>query len=399
MSYLNTFYELYDKKFVNKNAKKFFSINAINEKTLLRFLRFLEYKNEMKNVVNTKDYYCLLYGEEMGIIEFDKRNKNRLTPYNKQYWINKGYDEKVALEKIKNYKTNKATSKDQFINRHGIEKGLDLFKKFQNTSKHTLDKFIEKYSHDGYTKYQEYLSKKDSMSINWALKKCNNDLNAALALLKDRKKSVLVTYDTILARVKDEKLASKIWFDINDKKRINFNWALKKCDNDYIKATELYAKLLKKRRVKYGNASKSSLKLLKPLFDYLNNNLLENERIFLEIPESDGFFLYDKKNKRSYCYDFCFLGNSCKFIIEFNGIKWHPRYEKYKIDELLDIMPFYKNEIQIMDKIKYDETKIKLAEEYGYDVLILWDDDSEEINKIKIVDFLNKSKIKFNYEN
>jgi len=89
--------------------------------------KFKKYKNEDErdNFVNSIDW------------------DNRLTSTNLQWWINKGYDELEAIELLKERQT--TFSLDICIEKHGEEKGLEVFNKRQAKWKKSLQKNFEKY--------------------------------------------------------------------------------------------------------------------------------------------------------------------------------------------------------------------------------------------------------------
>jgi G:T-mismatch repair DNA endonuclease (very short patch repair protein) len=81
-------------------------------------------------------------------------------------------------------------------------------------------------------------------------------------------------------------------------------------------------------------------------------------------PHSKEFFI--RKNETVvYRYDFTVL--SLKKIIEFNGSYWHANPKMYPADFVV----FNMTAQEIWDR---DEDKRKLAEQQGFEVLIVWDD-------------------------
>lgn len=79
-------------------------------------------------------------------------------------------------------------------------------------------------------------------------------------------------------------------------------------------------------------------------------------------------FIYDKENSRVYKYDITNLRN--KKIIEINGIFWHCKPGVYQDDYFNKVKKMFAKEIR-----DYDDHKISIAKEYGYDVLVIWEDD------------------------
>jgi hypothetical protein len=72
----------------------------------------------------------------------------------------------------------------------------------------------------------------------------------------------------------------------------------------------------------------------------------------------------DKNNKITYKYDFTYL--PAKKIIEFNGDYWHCNPQFYKPDYYHKIKKMTAQQIW-----EYDRVKIKLAEQYGYNIMIV----------------------------
>ena len=391
---LSDYYQKYPKKIVDRIFKKFNELNS-EESNMYneRFDKILELKNK-NPYLSGREYHRLLYGDKFEEI-WNNKNKNIITPYKQEYWLNKGYSRKESIEMISNYKKNKSTSLDNFILKYGEIEGNKLFEDFKEKSKQTLDKFKSKYGDKAEEKWKEYKLSKNSCSFDWALKKCLGDIEKAKELYLSRIESIKIDKDKKIEELGGEDQYNDYIKNLNDKKRIDFNHYLRKNNGDYLKATNEYTEILKKRRVKFGSASKISLLYFLPIRNYLNESKIRN---FIEIEESKHFFLYDKVNSRSYCYDFSIMDKNYKAIIEFNGIKWHPRLEKYKIEEYKKISVYLKDEETIRRHYFYDLEKKKIAEDNGFSYLILWDDDTPEENINKIENFLNKNNINYKYD-
>jgi hypothetical protein len=86
-----------------------------------------------------------------------------------------------------------------------------------------------------------------------------------------------------------------------------------------------------------------------------------------------------------------------KAIIEFNGIKWHPRLDKYSIDEYKGISVYLKTDKKIREAHEYDMGKKRIAKDNGFSYLVIWDSDPADVNINLIEEFLNKNKIKYKY--
>lgn len=290
-----------------------------------------------------------------------------------------------ANKKIQLMKRNKSTSLIGFIYRHGEELGKIKFKEFQESSKHTYKKYINKYGNElGNIKWSEYLSKKDSTSFNWALSKANGDNNLAKELHKERINGLSLTYD--INYFIDKYGVDNAEFEMNkfkiSKDTSSYNWALSKASGDFKLADEIYYKRCESKSVMFGNASKESMLLFNPLIDWLMSLGIKKDDIYCGIENSHEIFIYDKKNKKRYYYDFCI--KSIKLIIEYNGEKFHPNYEKYSIDYINQnwVHPYNKN-LNVNDLVEFDKRKIDNAINNGYEIHIVWSSDSNKLEKLK----------------
>jgi hypothetical protein len=137
-----------------------------------------------------------------------------------------------------------------------------------------------------------------------------------------------------------------------------------------------------------GKASKESMLIFKPIIDWLKGRIDINE-IYYGDDNSREFFIIN--NSKTYLYDFTI--KNLKIIIEFNGVKFH-------VNELWseNIKKEWKHpfkEITYLDAIKNDKFKLKLANENGFSVLVIWSDSPIEEN-IDICKEFIKNKINEN---
>ena len=326
-----------------------------------RFLKYIIWREENRSESGSETFYKLAYGDDWKKVKDAKFSKT-ITPYVVEYWTKKGHTPEDALIQIINYKSNKATNLAKFIERHGEEKGREIFNKFKNTSKHTLEKFITKYGEqEGPIQYESYLKTKDSSSFAWALKKANGD----------------------------EELANNIYLDKIKACTIDYNWALRKANGDAELASSIYQELLN-TKFKDSSVSKESLRYFIPLTESLiatNNFMFEDFN--LGYLTSREWVLHDREYSRGYSYDFCI--KKYNLIIEYNGDMWHANYEKYTLEELQSKKKLYPG--TPLDRVTYDKRKIALAEELGYKVLLIWSDDTKEVNDAKIIEFFKNNNI------
>jgi hypothetical protein len=88
----------------------------------------------------------------------------------------------------------------------------------------------------------------------------------------------------------------------------------------------------------------------------------------LDIPAKEKWISSKTSNLRC-SYDFTYNNK----IIEFNGDFWHANPIYFKSTELLPVQNILANE-----KWELDKQKIKLAESYGYEVLVIWESEYQQ---------------------
>lgn len=389
------FYTKYPKKMVDSNFLKYSEINTEDMPDYWnRFSLFLSFK-EKNPYSSGKKYFSLLYGDKFNDF-WEEKNKKIITPYQVEYWKKSGYSQEESLQKIKEYKEKKATTLKNFIRSFGEEEGRKKYISFCEKSKHTKEKWISKYGENWEKEWEKYRRSKDSTSFKWALGKCNGNIEQAKELFNKRIESVKMDKDKKIKELGSLEEYKKYINKINSSKGRNFEDYLKKNNGNYKEAVKEYTEILKKRMVKFGSASKISLHYFMPIYNYLIDP--PETKVFLEIEKSTPFFLYDKQNSRSYCYDFCLIKPDTKLIIEFNGIKWHPKLDQYSIEDYKKISCFLKSDEEILKRYNYDRERKRLALDNGFDYLEIWDDDEPEKNIRKIESFFLKNKINFSYE-
>lgn len=387
---------------------------------------FIEYYNfitDNPKCNSVPKIWKIIYGEEETVKRLNKLRVNSLTPFNLEYWVSKGFSEKESLIKTDEYRIKCGNKKEHYILRYGEVDGLQKFKEFGEKSKHTLTTFIKKYGEVyGEIKYNEYLKTKDSNSPEWAIKKAKGNIELADKILKERKKSTIITLDKLIKKYGDIELAKKKLNDINkNKDASSLNYFLKKCNGNKKEAKKLYqehsikkdcmsinhflkktngdlelAKVLqieelKRRSVSFFIASKESLKYFIPLYKFLRKNGIERNDIFLGVNGSYEYRLHNLVKNITFSYDFT-LPN-LKIIIEYHGEKFHPNVEKYGLEKLKEDNWGKYFKLNLEESIKKDNAKKELALKNGFEYLELWSSDREEINKNKINNLI-KQKIK-----
>ena len=133
-------------------------------------------------------------------------------------------------------------------------------------------------------------------------------------------------------------------------------------------------------RSKCGKTGCSYSKASCTLFDTVINCLLNDGIVFEKVFYGETeFSKWDSKNNRIYFYDFVI--NDIKLCVEYNGIMFHPKLGDYNWKSL-----YGKTYDECM---KYDMQKQQLIKDFGYELLVVWEDDVFE-NLVEII--VNKCK-------
>lgn len=214
------------------------------------------------------------------------------------------------------------------------------------------------------------------MSFNYFLSKNNNDYSKSYFEYNNRLKSVSTNLETFVYRHGLENGKSK-YLDMNEKrsKSIKKNISLlteEERINKYAITVERlgidrYNSWMQKVLVPITRASKESSVLFKKVMEEI-----DYEDIYVGIDDNKEYFIRDEFNQ-IFFYDFVI--KSKKIIIEYNGIAFHPKFEK------LDIFkPIYTKltPVEIYNKQEY---KKDLAIKNGFRILEVWSDDDDNLEK------------------
>lgn len=124
---------------------------------------------------------------------------------------------------------------------------------------------------------------------------------------------------------------------------------------------------MQEKRVESGHIGCAYSQASKIFFNKLVESLKLNGYLFDKIYYGENeFSKWDKENKRPYFYDFVIP--EIKLCIEYNGIKFHPREGDESWVGLFGDSYEY--------KLNYDKQKIKVIEDCGFDVIIVWEDEN-----------------------
>lgn len=298
-----------------------------------RKIHSLKAVNDLENCIR-------LYGEKEGPKIYEERRKNLSKNVSKAGFIER-YGEDLGLEKYKQFceGTRKQNTLEGYIERYGKERGEKEFKK-TNALKafaHSKQGYISKYGYMLGTKKFKERQEKWQKSL---LDRTQEELDAM-------NKSKGKTFDELAQRHGQEK-------------------------------AEL---IIRKRMHKFtaGKASKESLKLFIPIYKHLRRNCgLARNDILWGIDGSSEFFISD--DGKFFLYDFTIP--KLNLIIEYHGIAWHGTSENDN-----RINPYG---VPLKETFIKDQHKKRIAEQNGFDVIVVWSTDNPIETENMIKDVINE---------
>lgn len=230
-------------------------------------------------------------------IEEKRRNSCRCI----EYWIDQGYDEEGAKQKVKEINDN--SSLKSFIERYGENKGKEKYNDFIQKQKMKSPRCIEYWIYQGYDE-EEAKKKVSEFQVMFSLDKCIEKYG--------------------------EKKGYRVWKERQER------W-----QNTLQQKSEEEKEDINRRKLPNHRSSK--------------------EKMLCEELDCDSQ-IYVK----GYLFDMGYDNN----LIEFNGDYWH-------CNPLLFSNDFFNKSIQLLaeEKWELDNKKKKVAENQGYNVLVVWEYD------------------------
>ena len=339
-----------------------------------QYVEYLSFKSVNPKDVASKEYFIAKFGENyVNFYNKDKKNRSsRLLPYNLQYWLNLGYSKAESVEKIKEYKQNKVTTLGGFVKRHGKDKGLIEYNKWISKCSMNTEKLIAKH---GESKAKE-MNKSKGITLEKMISKYGN--KEGEQRYKKWKNSIGLTFAQLISKHGIEE-AERI---ISSRTQNVENYIKRYGEIDGIKRyTEYVNKKTKKNNSNYS--SKEATILFESILKELELSITSK----YSSDKNNEIAIYDKELKRCYFYDLFIKSKDIKVIIEYHGIKYHPKSVNDNPDEFILLV----NKEDVREKYQYDRRKVELAKSYGYKVLEVWSDENNKKEKIK--QFLNENKI------
>ncbi len=279
---------------------------------------------------NCKDHVALLYAKQY----YNTLEKYSLcgTSFSTQFWLDRGFSEFESKLKVSEIQQNNA---------------LKYFNKYTKTERLVFStKNKEYWMKQGFS--EEESIKKISISQNtFSKEKCIEKYGYELGI--ERWKQRQINWQKTLQ-------AKSNIAEINASKDSgSMTWALKVANGDENLAIEIYRKNIAKRCKSFLGASKQSLIFLMPIYKKLRKLSIARDEIYWGISSSNEYYL--NSNGNVVFYDFTVP--KLNLIIEFHGIKFHPKSPDQDWTQLISGK-------SAKDVFEHDEMKKSLAMASGF---------------------------------
>jgi len=326
----------------------------------------------------------------------------RKSARNKNYWIEKGYDEKTAITMARSrmpgtkeyflyYKKTapteaeaqrmmdewfslKACTIENFTRKYGKEEGVRRFEVYcdKQAYSNTLEYMVKKYGVEKGTEKYYKANRDRAITIENCTEKYGDVEGTRIWNEYVKKQRVNgKTKDYFIEKYGKEE-GEKKYDEIGKRKSQSFNGFLLRANGNIEEATKKhneYIKTVWETRIKTRGVSLSSQKL----FDLLRDKLIElgYENFYYATHNCEWGFNIVNKNRFVYL-DF-FLKDTGK-VIEYNGDYFHANPKKHKAD---DIIYIYGTPTKADIIWKNDSERISDIKTIPYikDVLTIWEDD------------------------
>ena len=374
-----------DYEFVKMWLIKYAGFNPNNEEFIKSFY-YDVYCENVRNYLYWNNRNRVGFGKVFGVFSN--------TQLNVRYWIERGYSEDEYKEFLK--KRQNSASLGHYIEKYGDEEGRKRYNE-RDLSHYKIigDKLRElRKSGKGYL-YSKTINPETgkfyTLDEALPLMKENSKKGAAASIevQKMRNFSVfqkgywmgkgLPEEDAVLEvskRMLKNGLDSYIKKYGEDEGTRRFNIRVekyKKTCTSKSKEDILAWNAKKINRTKHG-ISKASIKF----FDLCTKKLSEEGIIIDKVYYgSNEYYIYDKEKCTIYFYDFCDLDDMV--IVEYNGIKYHPKYWEMSDKELDEWRSLFYG-ISGREQMEKDKRKKEIAESHGFTFITIWEDaDSVEL--------------------
>lgn len=298
----------------------------------------------------------------------EERN-NRLkktSPLNIDSWINKGFSENEAKQKLKEFQSIGSKSvKNRFIPSKDSYRKMgyneeEINEKFcpPSTIKHWMKKgFSEEESKEKIREFQSLAGK------GFSTKRNNNPEQYKASYTMNVEYWIKMGFSEEDAKQKSKERQS--------------TFTLEKCISKY--GEEEGLKIFQERQLKWKESLNKTLEENgdgRSKQSKFANEIIQTicKELGIEVPKKEKW-ISSKSMQLNYSYDFTYNNK----IIEFNGDFWHANPKYNKPDDIIRGL-----KITAQEKWNIDKQKIELANKNGYEVLTIWESDYNE-NKENVI--------------
>jgi len=319
---------------------------------------------------------------------------------NLNYYISRGWSEEEGNHFLKQRQS--TTSLSAFLKKYGDVQGLINYNNYISSHKKT---FYDNYSKGNHKKY---------------LRLCNIDYWINKGYSPDLAKEKMSSYYSDLGKKQYEKrrLNGEIFLTVRQlqywinkglsgedaHKELSLRYGTRSLDyciekygiidghfkfkerNDKWQATlnsktdEEKCEILRKKTIRLTRYSKKSIHLFEAALKYVNDN---HNIVFKKLYMKDKeFYIYDQNKKIIKFYDL--MIKDINFIVEYNGIMFHPNKEILSTSEWNSWINIY-SRISANEQFEIDEYKRNLALSKKYEYLVIWENENFEESKQKII--------------
>jgi len=344
--------------------------------------------------------------------------KKRKSARNKQYWLEKGLDEKEAMKMAmsrmpgtpeyflyykkvtsskeeadvlaQNWQENRKNTLSNFIKRHGKEDGERRFNEYRSKQAYsnTLEYMIKKYGVEEGTEKYYSANKKRAITLENCVDKHGEEKGTVVwngYVEKQRTAGISLEY---FIEKHGKEAGTEIHAMVNKKKLMTFEGFLFRANGDVEAATvefNKYQQNLWKSSIKNRGVSKSS----QIVFSKIRDKLVELGYLNFYFADHNCEWGVNIINKNRYVYFDFFLKDTGK-AIEYNGNYYHANPRIYDKDFEVSIYGVKKRAEEIWESDRQRILDIKSVP-YVKDVLTIWEDECNvDIEKVvkKCVKFL-----------
>jgi very-short-patch-repair endonuclease len=330
-----------EKTFFTEDDQNFYSRNKSLRDWSVRIRGRLGFKSFTKQSLNYWIYRGYTELEARDINLKHRFKSKQPTPMQKEFWMLRGYNEDESVYKINSFRK----TKTEYWESRGF------------TKEESLAKIVE-YQIENSEKLKKKRKEKPELfeDINWTQKKywIRNGLSEEEAIKKVSEMQTTFSLEICIKKYGEEE-GTRVWLDRQQK------W-VKKVFNENTHIAKGTSKI-----------ANDFLYELRELIDFSGTFLFDSEEKYI----------YCIDSQRSFKYDFTY--SEKRKIIEINGEFWHASPLRFKdVNEINAVSGKTVKEIR-----DFDLKKIELAEKYGYEVIIVWENEIRKNRQETIEKCLN----------